>query len=240
MARTAINLYSVRELDEPMARTLERVADAGYDGVQFSGGFRDATPSEVATTVEELGLAVTPAHVAIDELESDLDGVIESYGHVGAAGAVVPYLDEEHFASTDAATETAARLDAIAQTLADHDFSVHYHNHAHEFVDLDGTTGFEVFADASSVGLEVDVGWVHTGGHDPAALIDRYADRVDVVHMKDMADGEFRELGEGAVDLEAVAAAARDAEASWFVYEHDEPSDPTASIDRGATVLESL
>ncbi|PSP71903.1 sugar phosphate isomerase/epimerase, partial [Halobacteriales archaeon QH_6_68_27] len=39
MVRTAINLYSVRELDLPMPEILDRVAAAGYDGVQFSGDY---------------------------------------------------------------------------------------------------------------------------------------------------------------------------------------------------------
>ena len=36
-----MNLYTVRELNEPLLDVLDRIADAGYDGVQF-GGFGDA------------------------------------------------------------------------------------------------------------------------------------------------------------------------------------------------------
>jgi sugar phosphate isomerase/epimerase len=237
VARTAINLYTVRDLDEPILRTLERVADAGYDGVQFSGGFGDADVETVATALDDLGLDATGAHVGIDDLEADPAGVTDTYRRIGVDAVVVPYLPAEHFEAPAAVAETADRFDALADRL---DAGLHYHNHAHELVDIDGTNGFEAFADASSVGLEIDVGWVLTAGHDPAALVDRYADRIDLLHMKDMADGEFREIGDGDVDMAACASAARAAGASWLIYEHDEPSDPVASLEHGAAFLDSL
>jgi sugar phosphate isomerase/epimerase len=239
MVRTAINLYSVRELDEPLPRILDRVADADYDGVQFSGGFADRDPAAIADALDERDLAAAPPHVGIEELEDDPAASAAAVGALGTDGAVLPYLGEDHFDSRAAATETAERLNALAAVLGD-DIRLHYHNHAHEFVDLGDTTGFETFADASQVGLEVDVGWVHTSGHDPVALIEHYRDRIDLVHMKDMANGEFREIGEGDVDMQACADAARAAGASWLVYEHDQPEDPVASIDAGAAFLKEL
>jgi sugar phosphate isomerase/epimerase len=239
MVRTAINLYSVRDLDEPLARILDRVSDAGYDGVQFSGGFADRDPDAIADALDERGLDATPPHVGIEELEADPAAAAAAVAMVGTDGAVVPHLGEDHFASAAAATDTADRLDRLAAALGD-GVTLHYHNHAHEFVDLGDTTGFEAFADATGVGLELDVGWVHTGGAEPAALIERYGDRVDLVHMKDMADGEFREIGEGDVDMQTCADAARAVDASWLIYEHDQPEDPVRSIDTGAAFLKEL
>jgi sugar phosphate isomerase/epimerase len=241
--RTAINLYSVRDLDESVLEKLDRVADAGYDGVQFSGGF-DATAEEVAERLSETGLDPTPSHVGIDQLENDLEASLDVERTLGTNGVVVPYLAASQFETREAALETADRLDGLASELAARDFGLHYHNHAHEFVAFDGENGFEAFADNCGVSLEVDVGWVLTAGHDPAALIERYADRVDVVHMKDMepseGDREFREIGEGEVDMHACADAADEAGAEWLVYEHDQPEDPVASIDAGAAFLNDL
>ncbi len=240
MTRTAINLYSVRSLDEPTLTTLERVADAGYDGVQFSGGLGDATPGEVADALDGHGLAAVAPHVGIDALEDDLDAAVEPFEPLGVDGVVVPWLDAECFEDREAALATAERLDDLAATAGRRELAVHYHNHDHEFVDLGDETAFEAFADASGTLLELDVGWVETAGYDPAALLERYADRVGIVHMKDMADGEFVEIGDGDVDMAACAAAAREGGAEWLVYEHDEPADPVASIDAGAAFLDGL
>jgi sugar phosphate isomerase/epimerase len=242
MVRTAINLYSVRELERPMDEILDRVAAAGYDGVQFSGDYGGLLPAETADALAERDLAVTAAHVDLDAMEDDPAGVVDDQRTIGADGAVVPWLGAEHFETRDAAEATAERLDALAAELADADadFDLHYHNHDHEFVDFDGTNGFEAFADASSVLLEPDVGWIHTAGHDPVDILERYGDRIEVVHMKDMADGEFAEIGEGGVDMQACADAARGIDAEWLVYEHDQPADPAASIDTGAAFLDDL
>ena len=245
MAKTAINLYSVRELDEPMLDILDRVSSAGYDGVQFSGGLRDAAPEDVAAKLDEEGLETTGAHVGIDALEEELEAVHDLYAEtLDAPSAVVPYLDADQFASDETVDRTADRVANVAAAAGEYDWPVHYHNHAHEFVDVDGETAFDRFAErAEDVGLELDVGWALVGGRDPVELIGTYGDRIDLLHMKDMVTDEergFREIGEGDVDMQGCADAAREAGVEWLIYEHDEPEDPAASIDTGARVLDSL
>jgi sugar phosphate isomerase/epimerase len=246
MAHTAINLYSVRELDEPMLDIIDRVADAGYDGVQISGGFRDSTPKAVAERIEERGLGVTPAHIDMDQLEDNFEETLADYGEtLGAPGAVVPWLSDDHFESRDAVDETAERMASLADKLQEHGWKLHYHNHAHEFVDLGGENAFERFIRKSGddVLLELDVGWALVGGSDPVELIEKYGDRIDVLHMKDMVTTEdrgFREIGDGEVDMAACAEAGRAVGVDWLIYEHDEPTDPAASLDFGAEFLDDL
>ncbi|WP_436909708.1 sugar phosphate isomerase/epimerase family protein [Halosimplex marinum] len=240
MVRTAINLYSVRDLDLPMAEILDRCAAAGYDGVQFSGGFGGLSAGELADHLDDLDLDVTASHVDVDELESDPAGVVEFHETLGADGAVVPWLGPERFETREATLETADRVDAIAADLGERGFDLHYHNHDHEFTGFGDTTGFGLFADHTDALLEPDVGWIETAGHDPVEIIERYGDRVEIVHMKDMDDGEFCEIGDGDVDMGACADAAREVDAEWLVYEHDQPEDPGASIDTGAEFLAGL
>ena len=240
MVRTAINLYSVRDLNLPMAEILERCADAGYDGVQFSGGFGELSPEDVADTLDELDLGVTDPHASVENMTDDPAGVVETYEQLGASGAVVPWLGPEDFESREAATATAERVDEIAAGLEEHGFACHYHNHDHEFAEFDDTNGYEVFAEETDVLLEPDVGWIETAGRDPVEILERYGDRIEIVHMKDMDDGEFCQIGDGDVDMQACTDAARDIGAEWIVYEHDQPADPAASIDHGAQFLGEL
>ena len=240
MVRTAINLYSVRDLDLPMDEILDRCAAAGYDGVQFSGGFGGLSAQELADHLDDLDLAVTAAHVDVDELESDPAEVVDFHETVGADGAVVPWLGPERFESREATLETADRVDGMGADMQEHGFDLHYHNHDHEFAAFDDTTGFEVFADHTDALLEPDVGWIETAGHDPVEILERYGDDIEIVHMKDMDDGEFCEIGDGDVDMQACADTAREIDAEWLVYEHDQPADPAASIDTGAEFLADL
>jgi sugar phosphate isomerase/epimerase len=246
MPKTAINLYSVRELDDSTTEILERVADAGYDGVQFAGEYSPLhdDPAEIADILDVLGLEATPPHVGIEVLETEYDAVRDAYALLSVDGAVVPWLDPDHFESAAAVDETAARLDDLAADLAAEEWVLFYHNHDHEYTDLDEETAFERFISATDVGIELDVGWALAAGDDPAERLRELEGRVRTVHMKDMdvtgTDPEFAEIGEGDVDMGACAGAAEDAGAEWLVYEHDDPDDSAASLEHGAVFLDDL
>lgn len=242
MTRTAINLYTVRDLDDPVLDILDQIADAGYDGVQFAG-FGDASVTEVLEKLEETGLTpVGGAHVGLEDLHQHLEKTQATYQErFGCDSAVLSYLDESYFADADTVDETVSMVSRLAETVDDRGWRLHYHNHDQEFVDLGDETGLDrLLRVATEVGLELDVGWAHTGGEDPVALLERYGDRIEMVHMKDMADGEFCEIGEGNVNMQACADTARDAGATWLIYEHDQPSDPAASLHHGAAYLNDL
>ncbi|WP_331233042.1 sugar phosphate isomerase/epimerase family protein [Natronorarus salvus] len=236
--RTAINLYTLRSVEAPSSEILHSIASAGYAGVEFAGL---SDPETVADALEGTDLAVAGAHVPIDDLENEFEATVERYRTIGCRDLVVPYLPEEAFASEDAVTRTAARLDALADRASDEGFSFHYHNHDHEFTDLGTETGFEAFCDRSErVGIELDSGWAVAAGADPVALLERYADRVRLVHAKDVERGSGTpvELGEGDLPLEGVLAEADRSRVEWAVYEHDEPTDPIESMRHGVGLLD--
>lgn len=243
MVRTAIQLYTLRDLQGGLPTILRRVGETDFDGVEFAG-FGETSPHEAACVLEEVGLDATSAHVGIEALEDDPGDVCDTCTALGCERVVVPYLDESHFETAAAVRETATRLTDLAVRLAERGLALGYHNHDHEFVDLadDDRTAFELLIDETddSLLIELDVGWAAAAGHDPLALLERLGGRVPLVHIKDVADGRPVELGDGEVDVDACAAAARDAGAEWLIYEHDEPIDPAASLERGAQTLSSL
>ncbi|MFC4438997.1 MULTISPECIES: sugar phosphate isomerase/epimerase family protein [Natrialbaceae] len=245
MPKTAINLYSVRELEDSTTEVLDRVADAGYDGVQFAGEYSPLHDDleAIAETLGRHGLEATPPHVGIGALEDDRAAVLEAYEPLGVDGVVVPWLDPDCFESAAAVDETAALIDALGDALAEDGWDLYYHNHDHEYADLGDESAFERFVDATDVGIELDVGWAFVAGDDPAERIRALEGRLRTVHMKDMdvdADPGFIEIGEGDVDMGSCAEAAADARAEWLVYEHDDPADPAASLEHGAAFLDDL
>ena len=236
---TAIQLYTLRDVDETPNELLSRVAETSFDGVEFAG----APDAATVDAFDRTGLGAAAAHVAVDELEDRRGSVLEDCDDADCSTVVVPSLDESNFESRSAVESAADRLTAVGDAVADRGFRLAYHNHDHEFTDLGDTTGFELFAAAvgDTVSLELDVGWALAAGEDPVALLGRLDD-VPLVHIKDVdADaGRPVELGEGDLDAEACADAARDAGAEWLVYEHDEPSDPLTSIPHGAAAVDAL
>lgn len=235
----AIQLFTLRALDEPLPDLLRRVGDTEFDGVEFAG-LGDSDPEEVRGALDDAGLEAVAAHVGIEDIEADTEGVAETYQQLACGRIVVPYLDEVHFASEKDVADTARRLETLAAKLDDHGVSLGYHNHDHEFVDLDGESAFDLLAEETDIDLELDVGWATAAGHDPASLLRHLRGRVPVVHLKDMSGDTPVELGEGDVDSEACVEAAREAGTEWLVYEHDEPTDPEESLERGAETLAGL
>lgn len=245
MTKTAINLYSVRDIGESIETVLQRVADAEYDGVQFSGPYGPLSddPEIIASELDDHGLEVTPPHIGFDLLTDELDDVVPAYEAVGIQSAVIPSLSSDHFASAAAVDAIAEDVNELSEALADYGWDLHYHNHAHEYVDLGDETAFDRFIEATDIGIELDVGWALVGGDDPAARIRSLGERAELIHMKDMdtsVDRGFVEIGEGDVDMEACAEAAAEVDSEWLIYEHDQPEDPATSIDAGAAFLNDL
>ncbi|QLG48399.1 sugar phosphate isomerase/epimerase family protein [Natrinema halophilum] len=240
MIRTGIQLYTLRELEGGLPTLLRRVGETDFDGVEFAG-FGETPPDGAATVLEAVGLEAAGVHVGIDALEDDPGGAAETCAALDCDRVIVPYLDDSYFENAAAVQETATRLSALADRLAERRLALGYHNHDHEFVALEGDkrSAFECLIDETddALSIELDVGWAHAAGYDPIALLERLEGRVPLVHLKDVADGRPVELGDGEVDIDACATAARDAGAEWLIYEHDDPADPAASLEKGARAL---
>ncbi|NHN47098.1 sugar phosphate isomerase/epimerase [Halostella sp. JP-L12] len=236
---TAIQLYTLRDVDETPSDLLSRVAETTFDGVEFAG----APDAAAVDALDETGLDAAAAHVGIEELEDRRGRVLDACEDADCDTVVVPVLDESNFESRAAVEAAADRLTAVGDAVADRGFRLAYHNHDHEFTDLGGTTGFELLVESvgDTVSVELDTGWALAAGEDPAALLRRLGD-VPLVHLKDVDADAARpvELGEGDLDAAACADAAREVGAEWIIYEHDEPSNPLTSLPHGAAALDAL
>jgi len=236
MTGSAIQLYTLRNVDRPFAEVLELVADAGFDGVEFAYRVTDADPEAVVETLDETGLDAAGAHVPLDRLEDDFEETVAFYDELGVEHVVVPWLDAEHFESVEAVEAAAARLAKLADELSAHGMALHYHNHDHEFTDLDGQTGFDAFVDETAFGIELDLGLAHAAGDDVAERLHALGDRSRLVHLKDynVAADESAPVGEGDLDLDAIAEAVDANDSEWLIYEY-EGDDPLATLDRAGS-----
>lgn len=245
MVRTAVQLYSLRDIDAPLPEVLDLVGETSVDGVEFATRIRDeGTDLEaVIDALERNDLEVAAAHVGLEALEDDYEAVTELYDRLGCETLVVPWLEPEQFESEERVSDAAERLAAVAERLEADGFDLQYHNHDQEFVSYGSKMGLDVLLTrAENVGFEIDLGWARAGGADPVTVVDRYADRITHAHFAD-ADGETMtcvELGEGDLDLERTLEAVRRADVEWYIYEHDNPENPRESMAHGAETLESF
>ncbi|WP_068605171.1 sugar phosphate isomerase/epimerase family protein [Paenibacillus swuensis] len=95
-----------------------------------------------------------------------------------------------------------------------------YHNHAAEFTG--GTASFfDTLTKSYHVPLAVDLAWVHRAGVDVIDFIDRYSEDIRYVHVKDTLGEQWKELGEGEMNLEPLLHRLADLRLPWWTVEQD-------------------
>lgn len=137
MSRPAIQLYSVRDIEEPLPDIIRRVAAAGFEGVEFATRFADADSRAVADALDDTGLEAVSAHVDLHDIEADPEAVAERYARVGCDRLVIPHLPMAHYRTAGRVDQLARRLDALGARLDDHGAELVYHNQSHDFVPVE-------------------------------------------------------------------------------------------------------
>ncbi|CDQ38459.1 sugar phosphate isomerase/epimerase family protein [Virgibacillus salexigens] len=248
MGKVALQLYTVRELaNENLLGLLERIAELGYQGVQFAG-FHDHSAETVHKQLQALGLTPAGAHVPIELLQSQLDEVLRFHTKLDNSLLICPFLPESMRKSKDDYLRTADQFNEIGEKLTREGFAFGYHNHAFEFERFDETSGFELLfehTDSSNVKMELDCYWAAYAGSDPDRLIQKYQDRCISLHVKDgkQEEGEMisTEIGNGTLDIPKLITSGKEHDVNWFIVEQEHfTGDPLISAKENVSALKQL
>lgn len=215
---------------EPM-KTLETVSAIGYEGVEAGYGASEAFFNKCA----ELSLEIISMHAGLDALQNDLDGVIAKCQEIGNEFVVLSWFEERHRRNAADWNRVAQTLARVGAKLRQNELKLLYHHHDFEFQRFDGQTALEILFDQTpeeDLGAELDTYWIKKGGEDPAQLINRYASRLPLLHIKDITpDGDFAEIGKGVLNWPGIFEAAEKAGVSVYIVEQDKcAGDPFDSI----------
>ncbi|CAH1191459.1 hypothetical protein PAECIP111892_00649 [Paenibacillus auburnensis] len=227
----AAQMYTLREFTqtpEGLREAFQKLKDIGYQAVQISG-IGKIDPQLVKQYADEAGLVICATHVSWDRLVNDLEALAAEHKlwnckYIGLGALPVEYQNSLE------GYRTFARLASdIARTLQqEHGLQFIYHNHDFEFERVDGVPGVEVLlkeSDVNALGFELDLYWVQAGGGSPVDWIRKVQGRMQVVHLKDMAVVDrkqvFAEIGEGNMNYEDIIKACRETGVEWYVVEQD-------------------
>ncbi|MGH7658175.1 MAG: sugar phosphate isomerase/epimerase family protein [Gemmatimonadales bacterium] len=231
LPRPGMQLYTVREaMEADLPGTLRRISELGYREVEFAGYFGHE-PTSLGAILEDLNLSAPASHLPLEALEGNFEATLEIARILGHRWMVVAWVPEEQRRTLDDWREVARRFNTIGQRARSAGLRFAYHNHAYEFVTVDGETPFDLLleeTDPDWVDFELDVYWAVNGGQDPLAILDRWPDRFPLLHLKDSAgppDHRQVKLGTGVIDFPAILAAEGEALQHTFL-EHDDPADP--------------
>ncbi|WAH38350.1 sugar phosphate isomerase/epimerase family protein [Alicyclobacillus dauci] len=236
MPNIAVQLYTVREvMERDFIGTLRKVAEVGYEAVEFYtyGGL---SPLALRKVVDDLGIKPLSSHISLTRLEEELEVVIQEAQAIGLDYLVCPWLPTERRQTVQDYADLAATLEKIGDRCNTEGIRFAYHNHDFELAKQDGQVGLDRLlnpSQKSGVQAELDLYWIHYAGEDPTHYIERYANRCDLLHVKDASktDGSFAEVGSGVLDWQAIFAAAEASGAKWYIVEQDVcKGDPIESI----------
>jgi sugar phosphate isomerase/epimerase len=245
-ANLGVQLYTVRQtIGANPAAVLKAIQDIGYREVEATYANLD----QIWPALKETQLKPVSVHLdtaLFFEGGAKLDAAIADVKKRGFQYVVLPYIPPEQRGGIDVFKKLAETLNKSGEKAKAAGLTLCYHNHAFEFEPMQGTTGFELLMKETHkdlVSLEMDVFWVSVAGHDPVALLKKYAGRVALLHLKDKVSGAavqynervpketFKEVGNGTIDIPAVLVAAKkSAVKNYFVEQDQTPGDPIDSL----------
>ena len=241
-------LYSARN-EASLDDTLKTLKSLGYAQVEGWGG-QFADPAALAQSLKNAGLTMPTAHMGYGQL-TDTDAALKIVDTVGIQTVFCPAPPSDDYRNgTGNWQEFADGLAKIAAAFKAAGKGFGYHNHHWEFVaDANGKTPIELILEASpDTQWEMDLAWVIKAKQDPIAWMDKLGRRITAVHVKDIApegqaldeDG-WADLGQGTLNwkqyLADVQAKTR---ATYFVMEHDKPSDAIRFARRSIEAAKNL
>ncbi len=225
----SVQLYTLRDpMSTDPAGTLSQLSEV-MSNVELAGTY-GLSAREFRGILDDQGFSVTGSHLGLAALESELGKVIDDHRELRCDTIILPWIGKEDYA--DGWKAFAARLEPIADQLADAGMTFAYHNHAFEFENDGLRTLFRSASDR--VKAQIDLGWVQHAGENPAAFVLEMGQRISSVHLKDtMGFEEHQDVlaGEGVVDWKATLAACVEAGVPVGVIEMDNPpGDPLSSV----------
>ena len=238
--------------------TLRKVNDVGYHAIEMSQvAMTPENLAEMKRAREDLGMEFAalsaqmtkPLGAPADSLAEDFDKIVADCETLGTSMLRMGMLPFDAMGSLDLVVDFARSAEEAAVRLRDHGIDLYYHNHHIEFAKFDGRYMLDVIADtAPTMGLELDVHWIHRGGLDPVTVLAKYAGRVRLVHLKDYRIGQlppsamefiaagdfgafmtaftgvvqFAEVGQGNLDWPRIIEQATASGAQYLLVEQDD------------------
>ena len=250
----ALQLHSVHgDMAADFAGTLRKIKAMGYDGVEFAG-LHGQEPDSVRKILAETGLIPVSLHISYDDIaEEDPMQFITLCKDLGCPQLVIAWMSLKYRPGGALFPDVMRRIRSFGELCREQGICPAYHNHAFEFVKIDGEYALDVLLreiPADCLDMQFDTCWVNEGGVSPADYLRKYAGRMNTVHLKDyvgifdenkyMQETEeenphaffYRPVGYGVQDMPAIVQAARESGVTWFIVEQDVPS-------LGKTAMES-
>lgn len=237
--RVGLQLYSLRDqFKKDVPGTLDEVKRFGIKYVELAGTY-DMNPDQFKSELAARGLVAIGAHFPFERYRDDVQGVVRDAKALGLKYAGCAWIPHEGDFNEKTCRDAAAVFNRAGDALAKEGIKFFYHTHGYEFQPFAGGTLFDLLlkeTNPRTVAYEMDIFWIVHPGQNPAALLEKYPTRFELMHLKDMRKDtptglltghtDVRNdatLGTGKIDLPGTLRAAQKAGIKYYFIEDESP-----------------
>lgn len=218
-----------KEMEENPEKTLEQLAELGYNYVE--GGVYGKSAASYGKILKSLGLKSIAGGAAMGNFEKDLGKYLDQANALNYAYIVCywPWMSSATNLTLEECKKTAERLNRIGEKVKKEGFRLAWHNHDKEFADIGQMDKpFDILmknTDPELVTVEMDLYWVKKGNADPVDLIKRYPGRFELFHVKDMdltSERKMTCVGEGKINFKEIFKWSKKAGLKYPIVENEQ------------------
>ena len=235
-----LQLYSLRDqFAKNVPAALDQVRSFGIEYVELAGTY-NLTPEKFKEQLATKGLKPISGHFPFERYRDDVEGVARDAKTLGLQYVGCAWIPHKDPFDEKTCREAAAVFSRAGEALAKHGLKFFYHTHGYEFQPRGSGTLFDLLMGETNpkhVRYEMDVFWIVHPGEDPVKLLEKYGNRFELMHVKDMKKGTPTglltghsevtndvALGAGIMDWPAVLKAAKKAGVKWYFIEDESPT----------------
>jgi sugar phosphate isomerase/epimerase len=250
-----LQLYSLRDqLTADLPGMLDRVRDMGFKYVELAGTY-NLTPEKFKAELDSRGLKAISGHFPYGTFRDDPESIAREAKILGMEYAGCAWIEHEEPFDEDDCRKAIAVFNKAGETLAKHGIKFFYHTHGYEFQPHDEGTLFDLMMAETKpefVGYQMDVFWIAHAGQRPATLMEKYAGRFELTHLKDMKQGTETGvfnghsdpansvvIGTGQIAFPPLLRAAEQTGVKWHFIEDESPTS-LEQIPQSLRVLEQM
>ena len=251
--KIGLQLYSVRDdmRADPVAAVTKlgkigysEAEAAGYDDGKFYG----MNPVEFKKLLNDNGMEFISSHTGQacpdssnwDEVMAWWDQCIDAHVAAGVKYIVQPFMDNKGYELLEGLKAYCDYFNAVGEKCAAKGVKFGYHNHSHEFEEIDGVRRYDFMlqnTDPEKVFFQMDLYWITKGGQNPVDYFNKYPGRFKLWHVKDET-----ELGgdDAIMDFAPIFASANLAGMEHYIVEVERYHyDPMESVKMSYDFLEA-
>lgn len=243
LEKIGIELYTVRrQMEQSVPKTLQMIAEIGYDEVEFAGYFGEQ-PAAIKRYLADTGLKSYSAHVFLEALRDKPARTLDEVAEAGHQYVVLGYGDDG-LQTRDDCHRHVEWLRTMGEQAKTRGLQFGYHNHDFEFKSIDGVVPYDLMlaaVDSDLMKMTMDFFWIHYAGADPYAYFAKHPGRFKQCHVKDMtAERKMADAGAGILDFAQLFARRDQAGFEHFYVERDDAPDPFESARISLAYLRAL